>query len=177
MTEAEGRSPSSAPAPGPSSVAARPPRGPLLAIAVVAALTAPLALMAVALGDAVLGVVAALSAGWAGSLAFLGWTASAEATTERITVRWMRSTSTAAWAQVVAVEVDDGAGWGSGRGALLRLDDGTTLRWTPWLPVLWFATRSARASVAGLVELASVVADRDGREIDVHVTSRAARGR
>ncbi len=80
---------------------------------------------------------------------------------------WMRSTARAAWSDVVAVEVDDGAGWGSGRGALIRVVDGSTVRWTPWLPVLWFAARSARLSVGGLADLVAVAADREGRPIHV----------
>jgi hypothetical protein len=62
---------------------------------------------------------------------------------------------------------DDGAGWGAGRGALIRVADGTTVRWTPWLPMLWFAARSARLSVGDLSELVAVVARRHGRPIHV----------
>jgi hypothetical protein len=130
-------------------------------------LTAPMALVAVAFGDVVLGTLAVVSAAWAGSLAVLGWTARAHADADGVEVTWMRSTSRAAWARVVAVEVDDGAGWGSGRGALIRVDDGSTVRWTPWLPMLWFAARSARLSVGELAEVVAVAARREGRPIHV----------
>jgi hypothetical protein len=166
VTGAEASSPSD-----PSSVTVQPPRGPLVAVGVVAALTAPLALVAVAFGDVVLGGLAVVSAGWAGSLAFLGWTAQAHADVDGVEVTWMRSTSRAEWAHVVAVEVDDGAGWGSGRGALIRVDDGSTVRWTPWLPVLWFAARSARLSVPELSDVVAVASRREGRPIHVRLIS------
>jgi hypothetical protein len=151
----------------PTSLTVRPPRGPLVAVAVIAVLTAPLALVAVAFGDVVLGVLAVLSAAWAGSLAYLGWTARAHADVDGVEVTWMRSTSRVEWAHVVAVEVDDGAGWGSGRGALIRVDDGSTVRWTPWLPILWFAARSARLSVGDLADVVAVASRRKGRPIHV----------
>lgn len=165
MTGAEA---SATPPPDPDPVTARPPRGPLVAVGAVAAVTAPLALLAVVLGDVGLGLLAVISAGWAGSLAYLGWTARADADAEAVEVTWMRSTARAPWSEVVAIEVDDGAGWGSGRGALLRLDGGSTVRWTPWLPVLWFAARSARRSVDELLALASVASEASGRTIEVH---------
>ena len=140
--------------PGPAAssvdpVEARPPQGPVRFIGLVAILTVPLALLAAAMGDVVLGLAALLSAAWAGSLAYLGATARARADGEGVTVTWMRRTQSAPWADVRAVEAVR-RGRGAGRGATLVLADGSALRFTPWVPFLWFAGRSADASTDAL---------------------------
>lgn len=125
-------------------------------IATVAALTLPLALIAVVSGDVVLGVAALLSAGWAACLAFVGLTTCASIGEAGVVVRWMRSSEEAPWADVAAVEVDRAGPGRAPRGARIRRTDGRTVRLMPWVPLLWFARRAAAAGVDRLI---TVLAD------------------
>lgn len=137
----------------PDEVVARPPRLPVRFLALVAALTVPLAVLAVAVGDVLLGLIALVSAGWAGWLAYVGATAVARADTAGVSVTWMRHTEVATWDEVVEVHVDRAGPGGPRRGALLFLGDGRRLRWTPWIPLLWFAHRAAVLSLHELDDL------------------------
>lgn len=137
----------------PAAVVVAPPRGPLVVVGGVALLTVPLAVAAVAQGDVLLGLVAVASALWAASLAWVGWTARATADAEGVEVRWLRLTQGAAWPEVVEVHVDRAGPGGPRRGAVLFLADGRRLRWTPWIPFLWFAHRASVASLAELDDL------------------------
>jgi len=145
--------PSRASDPDRGRVEARPPRGPLRVIGLLAAVTVPLALAAAVLGDGVLGLVGLASAAWAGSLAYLGWTARAVADAEGVEVRWMRTTQVVDWAEVAAVEVDRAGPGGMRRGVVLIRRDGGRLRWIPWIPFLWFAHRASVASAGELGDL------------------------
>lgn len=126
-------------------------------IGVVAVLTVPLALLAIVFGDVLLGIAAVLSAAWAGTLAYLGRTASARADAEGVEVRWMRSVESVRWNEVVTVAVDRSGPGRTRRSAVIGLADGRTLRWTPWIPFLWFAQRAANATVIDLGRLLASV--------------------
>lgn len=134
-------------APADAGLRTRPPRGPLRFIGAVALLTVPLAVAAVAMGDGVLGMVALVSAVWAASLTFIGWTAYAWADRDGVQVHWMRATERVDWVEVTAVEVDRSGPGGARRGAVLVLTGDRRLRWTPWVPFLWFAHAGANRSV------------------------------
>lgn len=135
---------------GPSTLIIRPPRAPLAVIAVVAGLTVPLAVVAVASGDVLLGMAALVSAGWAATLAALGWTAWSRIDAVGVAVHWMRSTRAALWADVRGVEVERGRAGGAERSARIHLVSGAVLRLMPWLPILWFARRGAPARIDAL---------------------------
>ncbi|WCO65474.1 hypothetical protein PO878_13305 [Iamia majanohamensis] len=135
----------------------------------ISALTAPLAVLAVVQGDVVLGVVALLSAAWAGWVAFVGFDAVAVADDEGVTVRWLRRTQSVRWSQVDRVVVDRSGPGGSRRGARFLLAGDRSLPWTPWVAFFWFAHTSANRSVADLevvVEQAGLgpVTDPDGAD-------------
>lgn len=138
-------------------VEARPPQGLVRVIGGLSLLTVPLAVVAAATGDVLLGLVALVSAAWAGSLAYVGATARASADAGGVAVRWMGVTEVVPWSDVVAVEVDRMGRGGVRRGALLVRRDGRAVRWTPWVPFLWFAHGAARRSVERLDELLSTV--------------------
>ncbi len=114
----------------------RPPRPPLKVMAAIAAITVPLALVAATQGDAGLGVVALLSAGWAGSVAYVGWTAGAVADAEGVTVHWLRRTQSVPWSEVTGVVVDRSGPGGTRRGARFLLTGDRSLPWTPWVALL-----------------------------------------
>ncbi|HXH56877.1 hypothetical protein [Iamia sp.] len=128
----------------------RPPQGPLRFIGAVAVLTVPLAVAAVAMGDGLLGMVALVSALWAATLTFIGWTAYAWADHDGVQVHWLRATERVDWAEVTAIEVDRSGPGGARRGALMVLTGDRRLRWTPWVPFLWFAHAGANRSVEDL---------------------------
>ncbi len=138
-------------------VVGRPPQGPVRFVAVVAAVTVPLAVAAMAMGDVGLGLAALVSAAWAGSLAYVGATARSRADDDGVEITWMRTRRSLRWDEVEAVEVDRSGGTGTLRSARLRLVDGGTVRWTPWIPFLWFAQRAANATVIDLGRLLASV--------------------
>ncbi len=132
-------------------VRAQPPRGPLKVFAGIALVTVPMAVLATVLqGDVTLGVVALISAAWAGAVAYLGWTAGSVADDEGVTVHWMRRSQSVRWTEVRSVEVDRSGPGGTARGVRFLLDDDRSLPWTPWVALLWFAQSSAKRSVADL---------------------------
>lgn len=163
---------------GASSAVLRPPRAPLAVIGTVAVLTLPLALIAVASGDVVLGLAASLSAGWAACLAAMGWSARTVINAEGVVVRWLRSTEEAAWANVIAVEVDRAGPGRAARGARVRCADRRVLRLAPWLPILWFARRAAAASldqlstVLATIDAAPPITDPDADDDRTHTGPR-----
>lgn len=143
---------------GPAVVRARPPTGPLKVFAGIAAVTVPMAVLATFQGDITLGVVALISAAWAGAVAYLGWTAHSVADDGGVTVHWMRRSQSVRWSEVRGVEVDRSGPGGTARGVRFLLDDERSLPWTPWVALLWFAQSSAKRTVADL----EVVVDRAG---------------
>lgn len=122
-----------------------------------AALTAPLSVLAAASGQPLLGMVALVSAAWLGSCALVGWRAEARADDRGVEVRWMGAREQVAWHDVAAVEVDRIGVGGVRRGASVVTTTGRRLRWAPWFPFLWF---SHRGVVASLEQLDALLAGR-----------------
>lgn len=142
-----------------TEVVVRPPQAPVRLAGAIAVLTAPLAVVAIVLGDPVLGLIGLASAVWAGAIAYLASTARSRADATGVTVRWMRAEVALPWDEVAEVHVDRAGPGGPRRGAILFRHDGTTLRWTPWIPLLWFAQPRA---VQSLVELDDLLVARGG---------------
>lgn len=130
-----------------SSFEVRPPRRPAQLMAAIALLSAVVAIAGIATGDVLLGLVALVSAGWLGSVAYISWTAWSRADASGLAVGWMRGVEEVPWSDVVAVEVVRAGVGGMRQGALVLRRSARPVRWAPWFPFLWFTHRSATASV------------------------------
>lgn len=116
-------------------------------MAVVAVGSAALAVLGVATGEVLLGLVALVSAGWLGSVAYISGTAWSRADAEGLSVGWMRGVEEVPWSEVAAVEVVRAGAGGMRQGALVLRRGGRPVRWAPWFPFLWFTHRSVTGSV------------------------------
>lgn len=128
-------------------VEVRPPKGPAQLMAVVAVGSGALAVLGVATGEVLLGLVGLVSAVWLGTVAYISATAWSRADASGISVGWMRGVETVAWADVVEIEVVRAGAGGMRQGALVLRRGGRPVRWAPWFPFLWFTHRSVTGSV------------------------------
>jgi len=135
------------PPPVAGAVEVRPPRVAAQLMAVVAVASAAIAVLGVATGEVLLGLVGLLSAGWLGSVAYVSATAWSRADADGVSVGWLRGVDEVSWSDVEAVEVVRAGAGGMRQGALVERRSGRPVRWTPWFPFLWFAHRSVTSSV------------------------------
>ncbi len=136
--------------PASSPVEVRPPRGAAQVMAFVAVGSGALAVLGIATGEVLVGLVAVVSAVWLGSVAYISATAWSRADVSGIAVAWMRGHDEVPWPDVVAVEVVRAGAGGMRQGALVLRRSGRPVRWAPWFPFLWFTHRSVTASVEAL---------------------------
>lgn len=156
----------------------RPPRGAAQLMGGIALVSAVLAVLGIATGDVLLGLVALVSAVWLGSVAYLSATAWSRADDSGIAVSWMRATETVPWSDVVAVEVVRAGAGGMRQGALVLRRGDRPVRWAPWFPFLFFTHRTVVASVDQLdgllatLDLGIRVADPDAPDDDTPTWTR-----
>jgi hypothetical protein len=119
-------------------------------MAIVAVASAVLAVLGVATGQVLLGLVALVSAGWLGSVAYVSARAWSRADADGVSVGWMGGVDEVPWSDVETVEVVRAGAGGMRQGARIERRSGRPVRWTPWFPFLWYAHRSVTGSVDAL---------------------------
>ncbi len=130
-----------------TTVEVRPPRGPARLMGFVAIGSAAVAVLGIATGEVLLGLVGLVSAAWLGSVAYISVTAWSRADAEGISVGWMRGVEEVPWSDVAEIEVARAGAGGMRQGALVLRRGGRPVRWAPWFPFLWFTHRSVTGSV------------------------------
>jgi len=118
----------------------------------VAAGSGVLAIGGIFTGQVVLGLVALLSAGWLGSMAYVSMTAWSRLDDDGLRSHWMRATHFVAWSDMTEIEVDRRAPHGALRTVEAVRSDGAAARWAPWYPFLWYAHHSVSTSLGPLTE-------------------------
>jgi hypothetical protein len=124
----------------------------------IALVSALLAVLAVVTGDVLLGLVALVSVGWLGSVAYISATAWSRADESGIAVSWMRGLDEVPWSDVASIEVVRAGAGGMRQGALVVRRSGRPVRWAPWFPFLFFTHRSVVESVDELDALLETLA-------------------